>query len=273
MPWAHSWMLSNRFHSAFLPYNVRRPSCDAAFAARIRAVVTSMNTDKAFRNKLQFKFVQITATVELMMGKMSANWAQCQAEEQKPSCSSLREPLQGDPPSPLVGLWQAWSPRHWLKSAVASVVILLRFPPQPHALHPTHGQLGSSSSAPGFCLLAAPGAGALILCPPAQKPWISILPPCLLPFAGTDCHSGLFQELLDASLVPCRRKSRAEWGIRQQPPSVPIGATALNWPREHCGCSSNGKVQTNPGGWAWIWGRCLKRVTKESQHTNIQQPR
>ena len=73
MPWAHSWMLSNRFHSAFLPYNVRRPSCDTAFAARIRAVVISMSTDKAFRNKLQFKFVQITATVELMMGKMSAN--------------------------------------------------------------------------------------------------------------------------------------------------------------------------------------------------------
>ena len=79
MPWAHSWMLSNRFHSAFLPYNVRRPSCDAAFAARIRAVVISMSTDKAFRNKLQFKFVQITATVELMMGKclqteLSARW-------------------------------------------------------------------------------------------------------------------------------------------------------------------------------------------------------
>ena len=66
-------MLSSRFHSAFLPYNVRRPSCDTAFAARIKAVVTSMSTDKAFRNKLQFKFVQITATVELMMGKMSAN--------------------------------------------------------------------------------------------------------------------------------------------------------------------------------------------------------
>ena len=73
MPWAHPWMLSNRFHSAFLPYIIRRPSCDAAFAARIRAVVTSMSTDKAFRNKFQFKFVQITATGELMMGKMSAN--------------------------------------------------------------------------------------------------------------------------------------------------------------------------------------------------------
>lgn len=73
MPWEHPWTLSNRFHSAFLPYNIRRPSCDTAFAARIKAVVTSMSTDKAFRNKLQFKFVQITATVELMMGKMSAN--------------------------------------------------------------------------------------------------------------------------------------------------------------------------------------------------------
>ena len=52
--WAHPWMLSSMFHSTSLPYDVRGSPCDAAFAARVRAVVISMSTDKAISFSLNF---------------------------------------------------------------------------------------------------------------------------------------------------------------------------------------------------------------------------